>query len=323
MSMWKRLIGYSLLFLVLIGAGGFAWLWFRQPDGRPAQDIRVSMTPERVERGRYLFLVASCDGCHTPWDRSRAYMPPIEAKRGAGQPFGFADLPGRVFVPNITPDPETGIGNWTDGEKIRAIREGISKDGRALFGMMPYGGYRHMSDEDVHALVAYLNTLTPIRNEVPRTELDFPVNLFNKFAPRPVEGEVKTPPRSNSLAYGEYLVTLGACTECHTPMVQGSPVAAKRLAGGNEFKLGSNVVYSANITPDKATGIGDWDLDRFLDRFHRHRVPVEMLPPMTTETFTVMPWRSLSQLTDEDLTAIYQYLRAQRPIENRVVTHPK
>lgn len=321
--MWKRLIGYSLLFFVLAASAGFAWLWFRQPSGRPAQNVRVSMTPENIERGRYVYLLASCDGCHTPSDMTRAYMPPLEAKRGSGQPFDFEGLPGRIVVSNITPDPETGIGTWTDGEKLRAIREGISRDGRALFGMMPYSEYRHMSDEDAHALVAYLNTLTPLNNPLPKTELNFPVNLLNKFAPKPVEGQVKSPPSSNTLAYGEYLVTLGSCAECHTPMVQGSPVAAKRLAGGNEFKLGKNVVYSANITPDKATGIGDWGLDRFLDRFHQHRVPVALLPPLTPETFTVMPWTSLSRLTDEDLTAIYQYLRAQRPIENRVVTHPK
>lgn len=81
---------------------------------------------------------------------------------------------------NITPDKETGIGNWTDGEKIRAIREGVGRDGTTLFPMMGYERYRHMSYEDVYSFVAYLNTLAPVRNPVPRSRIDFPVSLLIK-----------------------------------------------------------------------------------------------------------------------------------------------
>ena len=96
-----------------------------------------------------------------------------------------------------------------------------------------------------------------------------------------------------------------------------------RLAGGRHFRVGEYEVVSANLTPDRATGIGDWTAERFLDRFRAHRnVPFEQLPPVTKELFTIMPWRNLAQLTDEDLLAIFTYLQSRPPITNKVVIHP-
>ena len=96
-----------------------------------------------------------------------------------------------------------------------------------------------------------------------------------------------------------------------------------RLAGGRKFDMAGYTVVSSNITPDSKTGIGNWSLEYFLDRFRRHRgVPTELLPASTKEQFTLMPWRSLSQLSDDDLTAIYAFLMTRRPIENRVDPHP-
>ena len=110
----------------------------------------------------------------------------VEAGRGKGWIFPVElGLPGAVTAPNITPDRETGIGAWTDGEKIRAIREGISRDGRVLFPMMPYPNFRMMSDEDVYAIVAYMNTLPAVRNPLPVTKIDFPVSLMIKSVPQP------------------------------------------------------------------------------------------------------------------------------------------
>jgi hypothetical protein len=123
-------------------------------------------------------------------------------------------LPGRIVAPNITPDKETGIGNWTDGEKIRAIRDGVSRDGRALFPTMPYQHYRLMSDEDVYSLVAYLNTLPAVFNCLPQTQVDFPANLWINSEPQPA-GMVPEPDRKNTVKYGEYLVTIAGCQSCH------------------------------------------------------------------------------------------------------------
>jgi mono/diheme cytochrome c family protein len=321
--MWKKIIGYTLLVAVALAGGGFAYLYFRKPASQPPSDIRVAMTEEQVARGKYLFALADCDGCHTPHDPTKLYMPAIEAKRGSGQLFEEEGAPAPVYASNITTDPETGIGSWTDGEKIRAIREGIGRDGRVLFPMMPYEQFRYMSDEDVQALVAYLNTLPPVRNKLPRTTVGFPISMLIKGKPRPVTKPVKTPPRANQFGYGEYLTTVGLCEVCHTPFDRGTFDTSKRLAGGHKFSMNGYTVVSANITPDPETGIGTWDLDYFLGRFRRHRdMPVEMLPVATKEQFTVMPWRNLSQMRDDDLAAIYTYLMSRTPIKNKVVTHP-
>ncbi len=232
-------------------------------------------------------------------------------------------MPGTVVAPNITPDRETGIGTWTDGEKIRAIREGVDNQGRALFPMMPYGSYREMSDEDVESLVAYLNSLPPVRNPLPATALSFPVNLMIKGAPQPA-GSVPPPDRADRLKYGKYLATLGGCGGCHTPSNQGTPVPGKEFAGGERFESTMGTVLSANITPDLETGIGKWDQAFFLKKIAERRDwAVNGAPPLPgPESFTLMPWISLSQMQEEDLTAIYQYLRTLKPVSNYVETHP-
>jgi hypothetical protein len=317
----KKILGYGLLTVLFLAGTGFAYLYLRKPSSAPASNIRVAMTPERIERGKYLFALADCDGCHSERDVTRQYWPVVESGRGRGNFLG-QDGPVTLNIPNITPDKETGIGTWTDGEKIRAIREGIHKDGSALFPMMPYGEYRNISDDDVQCLVAYLNSLPPVRHVAPRTTVGFPVNLLIKGAPAPVTSPVATPDRSNKRLYGEYLATVGVCVICHTQANRGSLNREKLFAGGREFNVLGNKVVSSNITPDKATGIGDWDLNRFLDRFHQHRTPEASLAAFDKQLFTLMPWRELAQLTDSDLEAIYTYLMSQRAIENKVVTHP-
>jgi cytochrome c553 len=118
---------------------------------------------------------------------------------------------------------------------IRAIREGVSRDGQALFPLMPYASFRHMSDEDVFALVAYLRTLPPAKNVLSRSKINFPVSMLIKSVPQPA-GHVPPVDRSNQLKYGEYLMTLAGCGGCHTPMEKGEPLPGKRLAGGEVFR---------------------------------------------------------------------------------------
>jgi mono/diheme cytochrome c family protein len=317
----KKILGYGLLMIVVIGGGGFAYLYLRKPASAPPSNIKVAMTPDRIARGRYLFELADCDGCHSERDMTKQYWPVVESGRGRGNFLG-QEGPITMSIPNITPDQETGIGAWTDGEKIRAIREGIHKDGSALFPMMPYAEYRNMSDDDVQSLVAYLNSLPPVRHEAPRPTLGFPVNLLIKGEPSPVTDPVATPDRSNKRVYGEYLATIGVCVVCHTQADKGALNREKLFAGGREFNVLGNRVVSSNITPDKATGIGDWDLNRFLDRFHQHRTPEESLGAFDSQLFTLMPWRELAKLPDSDLEAIYTYLMSQRAVENKVVPHP-
>lgn len=321
----KKFLLLSLTGLLLAAAGGVGWLFLRQPAMAPPREVRVPMTPERVARGKYLFeVVADCDGCHSERDFTRFAGPVVVSGRGKGFRFpAEMGLPGDIIAPNITPDVETGIGAWTDGEKIRAIRDGVSRDGRALFPLMGYPRYRHMSDQDVESLVAYMNTLKPVRNPLPRTRLAFPVSLLVKGEPRPA-GSVPPPDRSNRVAYGRYLANLSGCIECHTPMVKGKPDASRLLAGGETFQFGPSLItVSANLTPDPATGIGAWSERRFLDTFYRHRQYIVREPPKVgPERFTIMPWLGFARMEEEDLSAIYSYLKTVQPVFNRVVTQP-
>ena len=321
--MWKKILGIILLVVVCIAGVGFAYLYFRKPQSAPPSNIKVDMSGARLERGKYIYNLGDCDGCHSEHDTKLYDFPVPEDRQGVGQIFPLLEGPGKIVVRNITPDPETGLGKWTDGEKIRAIREGISKDGSMLFPIMPYPEFRHMSDEDVQSLVAYLNTLPPVRNELPKTEIKFMVSLMVKGVPEPVREPAPTTDKNNRTLYGEYLVTIGSCETCHTPMASGQLDYSKKFGGGRVFKLNMGTVVSANITPDKATGIGDWTLERFQERFYKHRNHAgKPFDPADPEKFTIMPWANLSQLPPDDLEAIYNYLRSQLPVENKVDTHP-
>ncbi len=309
----------------LIGAGAIMYLLFRKPAMAPPSGVKVEITPARLKRGQYLFeVLADCDGCHSPRDFTKFAGPVDPRTRGQGQVMpAELGLPGKVVAPNITPDLETGIGSWTDGEKIRAIREGVSKDGRALFPFMPYQYYRSMSDEDVYSLVAYLNTLPPKRNALPRSKLNFPVNVLIKGAPRPV-GPVPHPDRSNRLEYGRYLVTVAVCAECHTQADGGKLNQEMLFAGGREFRIGPYMVNTPNITPDTETGIGAWSEERFVAKFAGYRSFAEGSAPAASQAnFTLMPWLGLCRLEDDDVRAIYAYLRTVPAKSNAVQVHPE
>jgi cytochrome c553 len=318
---WVVRIGAVLI--ILIGAL-LGYLILRKPATAPPSQVKVERTPERLARGKYLFEnLADCAGCHSErhWDRFGG--PEVAGMLGAG--FAFPPelgLPGDIVAPNITPDVDTGIGAWTDGEKIRAIREGVAKDGRALFNFMPYQNFARMSDEDVYAVVAYMNSLPPVRAPRRQTSLNFPVNLLYKSAPRPV-GSVPPADPNDRLRYGEYVTTLALCGVCHSRMDKGEPVKGMEFAGGEPFRLGQFVALSANLTPDEETGLGKWTEERFVSKFRGYAALDEHNAPRTTQAnFTVMPWLGYAQLSDADLRAIYAYLRTLKPVYNPVDTHP-
>ncbi|MGH9374317.1 MAG: c-type cytochrome, partial [Vicinamibacterales bacterium] len=155
-------------------AGVPAYFYTAYPKERPAPDMKAPRTPEAIERGRYLVeAMGGCAACHSPIDESRPGEYPQEGLRFAGRVWpADSGLPGTIVAPNLTPDPETGIGQWTDGEIVRAIREGVSRDGTPLFPFMNYPEYRNLSDADALAIVAYLRMQKPIRRDIGRTKLD-------------------------------------------------------------------------------------------------------------------------------------------------------
>lgn len=315
-----------LLAPALLAGGAFAWLAAKRPEAVPPADIRVELTGERIARGKYLFEnLADCDGCHSPRDWDKFPGPVLPGRRGSGYEFpAELGLPGRVVSRNLTPDAMTGLGEWTDGEIIRAIREGVSRDGHALIPFMPYPHYAGMGDEDVMSLVAYMRTLPPVRQQQPPTELAFPVKYLVNNVPRPVTGPVAVPPREDRVRYGGYLVNLAQCLTCHTVLDKGVPVAGREFAGGEEFRIGDRLVRSPNITPDQDTGIGGWTEERFVAKFTGYKeMTYANAPKMTQANFTIMPWLGLAHLSEEDLRAIYAYLRTVKPIFNRVDVHPQ
>ena len=176
------------------------WRPFGGPKTRPLTARKFESTPQRLERGRYLFTaLAGCTDCHSQHKWQEHGAPVIMGTEGAGQFLDMPDLPGHVEAPNITPDAETGAGTWTDDQLARAIREGIGHDGRALFPMMPYQKWKNMSDEDVASVVVYLRSLPPVHHQTQPTQIIFPVKYLIRNAPEPVTQPVMSPNPSDQI----------------------------------------------------------------------------------------------------------------------------
>ena len=320
-----KVVLYILGGIVVLIGGTAAFLVLKKPATAAPSTIKVELTAERLQRGKYIFEnLSSCEDCHSQRDLSRFSGPIEPGSTGRGHVWPTElGLPGKVVSPNITPDVETGIGSWTDGEILRAFREGVSKDGRALFPFMPYQHFREMSDEDAYSVVAYMRRLPPIKSKMSVAEMNFPVNLFMKFAPKPVSGAVKAPDKANRLEYGKYLVTVAGCGICHTKMEKGDPIEGMEFAGGEEFNMGPWMARSANISPDPETGIGKWSEDKFVSKFKGYaNLTFESAPKTVQANFTVMPWMAFSQLAEDDLRAIYTYLKTVKEVRHSVETHP-
>ena len=281
------------------------------PRARPLTNRTFERTPERLARGRYLVENLGCFECHGEHEWTKHDAPLIEGTRGAGYAdFPLAGLPGRVIPPNITPDPETGAGNWTDDMLARAIREGIGHDGRALFPFMPYPDMGQMSDEDLASVIVYLRSIPPIRKALPKTEIIFPVKYLMRGAPQPITEPVPQPDVSTPVKRGGYLVTIAACTDCHTPQAKGQPIRGLEFAGGFILEGPWGRVASANITPDPS-GISYYDEALFLEMIRTGYVKARKINQ-------IMTWWHFRNLTDEDLKAIFAYLRTLKAVKHRV-----
>jgi mono/diheme cytochrome c family protein len=221
---------------------------------------------------------------------------------------------GKIYARNITSDPETGLGRWTDDEIARAIREGVSRDGTALFPVMPYLNFARMTDEDVASVVVYLRTLPPVRNALPPSELVFPLNHIVKTIPRPLTEPVPSHPSSTPAQRGEYLVTLAGCKICHTPVDdRGQPLPGLAFAGGESFSDPGNnmaIVNSINITRDPS-GIAHYDEPLFMEVIRSGQLSNRTLSH-------IMPFEFFRNLTDEDLRDIFAFLGSVPPVKHRV-----
>jgi mono/diheme cytochrome c family protein len=305
-------IGIVVLVIVLVAAITLTigWRPFLGPKTRTLTDRKFDSTPERLARGSYLAnAVMGCLDCHSPHDSKADGDPPIQSKLGAGQAFP-GDFPGTVFAPNITSDAETGAGSWSDDQLARAIREGIGHDGNTLFPLMPYENFRQLSDEDLASVVVYIRTLPAVRNPLPRTEIIFPVKYLMRSAPQPIDTPVPTQSSPDPVKRGEYLVRMASCADCHTPQERGQRKENMAFAGGFVFGGPSGAVASANITPDHS-GISYYDENLFVSVMRTGRIRARTLKP-------IMPWQVYRNMTDDDLKAVFAYLRTLKPIRHRV-----
>jgi len=309
---------YSLGFIPVIVLLAVGYLKLFLPNVGPPPDIRVEINDEIVERGRYLANhVMLCMDCHAVRDFSQFAGPIKPGTKGVGGEVFDRDnigVPGSFVAPNLTP---AALDDWTDGEIFRAITSGVSKDGSALFPIMPYPNYSQIDEADVHAIIAYLRTLEPVEYERPPSEYDFPVNfLINTMPVKP--NLQRKPDKSDVVNYGRYLVNAAACADCHTRIERGQFVG-KPYAGGNEFQMpDGSVVRSANITPHE-TGIGNWTKEQFVNRFKVYAYSSYSPRRVEPGQFqTMMPWLMYAGMEREDLEAIYEYLRSVEPADNPI-----
>jgi hypothetical protein len=227
----------------------------------------------------------------------------------AGQLLPVPGLPGTIVASNLTPDPETGAASWSDDQIARAIREGVARDGRTIFPMMPYEGYRKLSDEDVASIVVYVRSVTPVRNPLPPTKVDFPVNYLIRGVPQPLTSPVSGPnPQASPAERGKYLVSVGC--GCHIATDRKGPIRGLEYGGGEHLEGPWGDVTSANITPD-ASGISYYDEATFIQVMRTGYVKARKLS-------SIMPFGEFANLNDDDLKAIFAYLRTVPPVKHRV-----
>ena len=315
MTKLLKIVAYVIVGLVVVLSVAISltigWRPFIGPRARPLTDRTFESTPQRLARGQYLANNLGCFECHGEYDWTKHDAPLIEGTRGAGySDFPMAGLPGHIVPPNITPDPETGAGRWTDDMLARAIREGLGHDGRALFPFMPYPDFRYTSDEDLASVIVYLRSIPPIRKALPPTEIIFPVKYLIRTVPQPITEPVPEPDLSTPVKRGQYLVTIAACADCHTPQTKGQPIRGLEFAGGFILEGPWGRLASANITPD-ASGISYYDEALFLEMIHTGYVKARKINQ-------IMPWEDFRNLTDEDLKGIFAYLRTLKPVKHRV-----
>ena len=309
-SRWPRRAAAVLLALVVLAGAVLLAIeirWKRHFDA-PYPAIAASHDPAIVARGEYLvYGAAACAYCHVPrehWGRlERGERLPLSGNHLFRLPFG------EIYSANLTPDPATGIGRRSDGQLARILRHGVRADGRAAFPMMEL----QLSDEDLTAAISYLRAQRPTPLAVPEHRLTRFGKALMAFAIAPATAAAapERSPAGATVARGEYLTNhVSSCVVCHTNRGEDGALVGPRFAGGQRMDVAADaakVFVSPNLTPDPETSpVGAWSEDTFVARFKVG----EVLPG------TPMPWGAYKQLTEEDVRAIYRYLRSLPPTRN-------
>jgi mono/diheme cytochrome c family protein len=265
---------------------------------------RIPDSSDTLAHGQYLVeTIAGCGNCHTP-HLADGSLDPNMAFAGA---FVIEEPVFKAYARNITPDMETGIGSWTDEQIINAIRNGQKRDGTFYGPPMSFGWYKRMSDTDVKAIVAYLRTVKPVRNVVPESTFQIPLNGFG-----PIVTSVPDVPKTDIVKYGEYLAgPVGHCMDCHTTYVMGQIDMTQIGRGGNVYSrpfIYDWAAVSANITPHPEAGLGRWTDEEIKTAITTgvSRNGRQLLP--------FMPYGLYAKMQESDLDAIVAYLRSLPPL---------
>jgi len=307
MRRFKKIMKWTGIILVILILGVTITVMARQnmKYERPYPSITASADTTVILRGKHLvFGAAHCADCHSKTNADSLL------KLGQDVPLtgGFVfDLPvGKIYSKNITPDKETGIGNYTDAEMARALRYGVHPDGTAVFDFMPF---HNMTDEDMTAVISYLRAQKPIKNKIPEHDLNLLGNAVKAFMIKPVgpDGEVpKQMTKDSSAAYGKYLATsIANCSGCHTQRDLSGTFTGEWFAGGNDIEG----FITPNITTDSSSRMFGWSQRNFVDRFRMGR----LIPK------SPMPWSSFQRMDDEELKAIYAYLQTLKPVRTKEI----
>ncbi|MBX2930239.1 MAG: cytochrome c [Saprospiraceae bacterium] len=303
------LAGILLLFVLFVQIGG------NKKFDAPYPEITAGTDPEIIARGEYLvFGPAHCATCHVPMDKIMAVEEGLKIPLSGG--WEVAIPPGTLRAPNLTPDPETGIGNRTDGELARTLRSGIGHDGRYIMPVMPYS---QMSDADLTAIISYLRSQPAVKNPMKPTQYSFlgkALIAFGMLKPTPpAEQPPADVPRDAGTAYGRYMATAVAnCMGCHTEMdLMSGQFTKPHFSGGfvfepDAFSQGYGFV-SPNLTPHPEYGImTTWTAETFISRMRAGRV----------YKGSPMPWGALSRMDSTDSQAIFAFLQSLDPIDNKI-----
>ena len=303
MKRLKKILKWTVIVLLVLTAGLTVTTMARQnlKYDAPYPAIKASTDTAIIARGKHLvFSSAHCINCHNRTN------PDSLIKLGQDVPLSggvLFDLPvGKIYSKNITPDVETGIGRYTDKEIARALRYGVHPDGSVVYDFM---SFHNTSDEDLTAIISYLRSQKPVKNEVPENELNIMGKLVKAFMVKPVgpSGKVpKTVARDTTAAYGKYLaVSVAECNGCHTKRNLAGAFTGEPFGGGNNIEG----FVTPNLTPDSGGRIFNWSKQNFIDRFRMGK-----LHPQSP-----MPWNSFSRMTDDELTAVYNYLKTLKPVK--------
>jgi len=302
---------------ILVGVAAFAvYVATRQhlTFDAPYPDVAATTDSAVVARGHYLVrTLAPCAACHGATATREDYFNGDDVPLVGG--FVFDIPPGQFYTRNLTPDSATGLGAVSDAAIARALRYGVGHDGRALLPFMEMQG---LSDDDLVAVVSYLRSLSPVRHEVPPHHYTLLGRVVRATALANPVGPASTPPvrapRGATIENGRYLVeSVSLCWSCHTErnMMTGA-LTGPRLGGSVGFIESDDPTHSwspPNITSDPETGrLGRWSEDEFIARFRAGRV-IPRSP---------MPWQSFARMDEDDLRAIYRYLKSVPPVKRDV-----